>query len=217
MMQEHVQLALALLLVSKKLAIMMASRNRWVIFFICLTVIPSSRSEHLLNDTCIDLKFEALHNDYQTAFQHVVEQPTLNHAQVVGHDHIPGSEAVQYNVQVRWTTGNVVNGRYRRYMRKYTLNESNRDLIDVTEGSLRSMDNVQLMDTHHGSGATAELSMNDYGEQYLTVNTSQAQTSCTLRLNMYANIHGKVMTDDIFGVFKFSPDGRFDDKIAAFS
>ncbi len=43
--------------------------------------------------------------------------------------------------------------------------------------------------------------------QFLMVNTSDDKTSCTLRLSMY-NLHGKVLTDDVFGVFKFSPDGK---------
>ena len=45
-------------------------------------------------------------------------------------------------------------------------------------------------------------------EQYLTVITKDAKTSCTLRLSQY-NSHGHVLTDDVFGIFKFSPCGRY--------
>ena len=45
------------------------------------------------------------------------------------------------------------------------------------------------------------------GEQYLTVETSDDKTSCTLRLSMF-NIHGTVYPDNIFGDMKFSPDGK---------
>ena len=76
------------------------------------------------------------------------------------------------------------------------------------EGSLMVKDDVKLMDFHAESGASALLTVNSDGEEFLTVNTSNAQTSCTLKLNMYGNIHGKVMTDDTFGTFKFSPDGK---------
>ena len=44
-------------------------------------------------------------------------------------------------------------------------------------------------------------------EQYLTVVTKNDKTSCTLRLSQF-NSHGRVLTDDTFGIFKFSPDGR---------
>ena len=44
-------------------------------------------------------------------------------------------------------------------------------------------------------------------EQYLTVVTKDSKTSCPLRLSKY-NSHGRVMTDDVFGFFQFSPDGR---------
>ena len=61
---------------------------------------------------------------------------------------------------------------------------------------LRVLNNVQLLDEHIESGASVLIMENQYGEQYLTVNTSNAQTSCTIRLNMYSNIHGKVLTDE---------------------
>ena len=69
-------------------------------------------------------------------------------------------------------------------------------------------DDVQLMDVHAPTGASASLMVNANGGQFLTVNTSNAQTSCTLNLNMYINIHGKVITDGVFGTLKFSPDGK---------
>ena len=65
-----------------------------------------------------------------------------------------------------------------------------------------------FLDEHIGTGASALLTENEHGEQYLTVNTSNTKTSCTLRLNMFNNIHGKVLTDDIFGILKFSPNGK---------
>ena len=66
--------------------------------------------------------------------------------------------------------------------------------------------NVLMLDTHE-SGQTAMLLLDEWNEQYLMVNTTNSRTSCTLRLSMY-NHHGKVLTDDVFGVFKFSPDGK---------
>ena len=69
-------------------------------------------------------------------------------------------------------------------------------------------DGVQLMDVHVESGASAVLTTNAEGAQFLTVNTSNSQTSCTINLKMYQNIHGKVMVDGVFATFKFSPDGK---------
>ena len=69
-------------------------------------------------------------------------------------------------------------------------------------------DDVHLMDVHVPTRASASLILNSKGGQFLTVNTSNAQTSCTLNLNMYSNIHGKVITDGVFGTLKFSPDGK---------
>ena len=65
------------------------------------------------------------------------------------------------------------------------------------------------MDFHQETGASATFKVLDDGTQLLTVNTTNAQTSCTMNLNMFGNIHGRVMTDpDVFGTFKFSPDGK---------
>ena len=82
------------------------------------------------------------------------------------------------------------------------------NFLITLQGMLRVMDNVQLMDEHMDTMSSAIIMENEFGEQYMTVNTSNAQTSCTLRLHMYGNIHGKVLTDDIFGVLKFSPNGK---------
>ena len=76
------------------------------------------------------------------------------------------------------------------------------------EGPLMVKDGVQLMDFHMESRASAILTANAEGAQFLTVNTSNSQTSCTINLKMYQNIHGKVMTDGVFSAFKFSPDGK---------
>ena len=82
------------------------------------------------------------------------------------------------------------------------------NFLVTLQGMLRVMDHVLLMGEHMDTMSSAIIMENEFGEQYMTVNTSNAQTSCTLRLHMYGNIHGKVLTDDIFGVLKFSPNGK---------
>ena len=76
------------------------------------------------------------------------------------------------------------------------------------KGPLMVKDDFKLMDFHIESGASALLRVTRDGGQFLTVNTSNSQTSCTLNLNMYSNVHGKVITSGVFGVFKFSPNGK---------
>jgi hypothetical protein len=75
-----------------------------------------------------------------------------------------------------------------------------------TLGRVEDISSVLMMDVHE-SGQTAMLILDEWNEQYLMVNTSNSMTSCTLRLSMYSH-HGRVLTDDVFGVFKFSPDGK---------
>ena len=155
-------------------------------------------AHHHLNDTCIDLKFKELSEHFDPIFQEISQIPNYDFAQILS----PNA------VHVRWTRAD--DGKRRSYSRtlNFEIHEKGGQHIHVDEGALRVMDGLQLMDFHTGSGSSAHLYINDNGEQYLTVNTSNAQTSCTLRLNMYSNLHGKVMSDDIFGTLKFSPNGK---------
>lgn len=179
----------------------------FILFSAFGAALNNAQVQHI-NDTCIDLKFEELHRVFNERFKNVAETPALNYARVLDQkfDEILGETT--YDVSVRWSKADVANSRTRKYTRTFSLTAQEHELVSTVEGPLTVMDNVQLMDFHKESGASAQLSVNEYGEQYLTVNTSNAQTSCTLRLNMYSNIHGKVLTDDIFGTFKFSPDGK---------
>lgn len=86
--------------------------------------------------------------------------------------------------------------------------EANGELVQSNQGTLMVKDDLKLMDVHVESGASAIITVSPSGEQYLTVNTSQAKTSCTLNLNLYHDIHGAVITEGVFATLKFSPDGR---------
>ena len=168
----------------------------------------SAEAAHHLNDTCIDLKFKELEDQFEQIFEDISKVPDYQFAQEISHAHDSlDHEKIVFDVSVRWTRAD--SGKRRTYARTFHLTSDNGQLVNVNEGALRVMDGMQLMDSHAQTGSSAILFINENGEQYLTVNTSNAQTSCTLRLNMYGNLHGKVMTDDIFGILKFSPDGKY--------
>ncbi len=61
---------------------------------------------------------------------------------------------------------------------------------------------------HHAATFRTAMLMMEGEEAYLTVNTSAAATSCTLRLSSHTD-HGAVATNDVFKFLAFSPDGRF--------
>lgn len=182
----------------------------WIITLLAAASILAFSTEaahHHLNDTCIDLKFKELEEQFDQVFGDISQIPNYEFAQEVGHVHDAlDPEKVVFDVSVRWSRAD--DGKRRTYTRTFHLTSDGGQLVNVNEGALRVMDGMQLMDSHSKTGSSAILFTNENGEQYLTVNTSNAQTSCTLRLNMYGNIHGKVMTDDIFGALKFSPDGK---------
>ena len=181
----------------------------WIITLLVFGLSASSTeaAHHHLNDTCIDLKFKELEDQFEQVFGDISQIPNYEFAQEVGHVHDAlDHEKVVFDVSVRWSRAD--DGKRRTYARMFHLTSDGGQLVNVNEGALRVMDGMQLMDSHSKTGSSAILFINQNGEQYLTVNTSNAQTSCTLRLNMYGNIHGKVMTDDIFGALKFSPDGK---------
>ena len=108
-----------------------------------------------------------------------------------------------FEVNLRWKKAS------RTYLRTVSLTKNSLgSLSSINEGPLMVVDNLALMDVHAETETSAVLSVNSEGDQYLTVNTSNAKTSCTLNLNMYSNIHGKVYTSGVFANFQFSPDGK---------
>ena len=90
----------------------------------------------------------------------------------------------------------------------YNFSQDSGGDLSLSQGSLMVLDNVQLTDFHFMTGSSAILTENDLSQQFLTINTSHAHSSCTINLDMQHNIHGKVITDGVFSTFKFSPDGK---------
>ena len=176
---------------------------RLVLMAILATIISCQAFENNnLNNSCIDLNFQTLHSTFESKFAQVSDTPMFNFAKVMLKVENSLSE-INYEIAVRYSK------RERTFMRNVNvLQGADGSLSGILEGPLMVLDDVKMMDTHLESGATAILTENSNGEQFLTVNTSQAQTSCTLNLGMYMNVHGKVYTEGVFGVFKFSPDGK---------
>jgi hypothetical protein len=60
----------------------------------------------------------------------------------------------------------------------------------------------------HEEQLSASVTVDANGDEFLTVNTMNTSTSCTMKLSAHIK-HGAVLTDKVFGVFRFSPDGKF--------
>ena len=157
-----------------------------------------------LNNTCIDLNFEKLHENFESAFAQISDIPAFNFAQVMYQ--VENSESDKnYEVAVRYTK------KERTFLRSVNVLASPEgELLGINQGPLMVMDNVKLMDIHADSGASAILTENLDGEQFLTVNTSRARTSCTLKLSMNQDIFRRVFTEGVFANFKFSHNGRYE-------
>ncbi len=84
---------------------------------------------------------------------------------------------------------------------------ADRDNVVTEDRLLDRLDGVLFVD-YVGQDRWAQMYVSrEDGEQYLTVNTSNAATSCTWRLSSHTD-HGQVLTDMTLGVFRFSPSGR---------
>ncbi len=180
-----------------------------LIFILTLKCVSIEANHHrVLNDTCLNIKFEELNEPFNAAFKSVAEATYYNHAKITKITRLT-EDKIEYEVDVRWEKGNVTSGKIRTFSRSYTLTEDAGDLSDIAEGPLSVTDSLLFADRHEATGTSAKLFQDAGGEQYLTVNTSNATTSCTLRLGMYSDVHGRVLTDKSFGTFKISPDGRY--------
>ena len=106
--------------------------NVFLIFARLILVVATHSVE--LNDTCIDLSFEKLHNNFQSAFMNVAETPIYNHAKVLYQ--VANSEGeISYDVSVRWAKADVENKRTRTYMRNINLiQDADGQLARVNQG-----------------------------------------------------------------------------------
>ena len=184
--------------------------NIWIVLIFILPfkyVFVEAENHRVLNDTCLDLKLQELNEHFNAAFKSVAEATYYNHAKITKITRL-AEDKIEYEVDVRWEKGNVTSGKIRTFSRPYTLTEYAGDLSNIAEGPLSVTDSLLFADRHEASGTSAKLFQDASGEQYLTVNTSNAMTSCTLRLGMYSDVHGRVLIDKSFGTFKISPDGR---------
>jgi hypothetical protein len=81
--------------------------------------------------------------------------------------------------------------------------------VVIEKGEMEEKPDILFYDLNKELGLYAEISVDDDdGEYYLTVDTDKTGTSCTLKLSTHAD-HGPVLVDREFGVFRFSPDGKY--------
>ena len=167
-----------------------------------------------INDTCIREKMEELNVEASSKYRFLSEL-----------SHITGGRILKYNASSG--NGEVLLHRKVEDLDHYKINHYIQTIsfsVCTVHGELKSssliseenVDGLLFEDTDVSSGNSARLFMKkeptlpgEYSEeQYLTVVTKDDKTSCTLRLSQF-NSHGRVLTDPTFGVFKFSPDGRY--------
>ena len=164
-----------------------------------------------LNDTCIQEKLETLQLDAGSQFRYLTEISKISHGKVLNYNADSGIAQLLLHREV----GNLSTYQTDHYLQ--TVSVAINQNGDVVNSTIENEENVNglLFQDEDGFGQSARLfvvkekiARDEYNvEQYLTVVTKDSKTSCTLRLSQY-NSHGRVLTDAIFGFFKFSPDGR---------
>ncbi len=100
-----------------------------------------------------------------------------------------------------------------------SLDDDDEEVLISSTATLSSDDQVKWVEQDvtgiigydSNRGRTAELYLDPRdGEAYLTVNTSDAATSCRLKLSAHDGAGGgKIATKEAFMFLKFSPDGKY--------
>ena len=88
------------------------------LFFIFL-LISLAKSQDI-NNTCVDLSFDKLNSDFQSAFLNVAETPIYDYAKVMYQVENSDGE-ISYDISVRWKKADVENKRTRTYFRDINL------------------------------------------------------------------------------------------------
>ena len=87
--------------------------------FLIFLLISVAKSQDI-NDTCVDLSFDKLNNDFQSAFLNVAEIPIYDYAKVMYQVENSVGE-ISYDISVRWKKPDVENKRTRTYFRDINL------------------------------------------------------------------------------------------------
>ena len=89
--------------------------------FLIFLLISVAKSQDI-NNTCIDLSFDKLNNDFQSAFLNVAEIPIYDYAKVMYQVENSDGE-ISYDISVRWKKSDIENKRTRTYFRDINLSQ----------------------------------------------------------------------------------------------
>jgi hypothetical protein len=165
----------------------------------------------MINDTCIEEQMSELESEATSQFHFLAEMSTINNGQILDYNVDTGIAKILLHREV----GNLSTYQVDHYLQTVSIAiHSSGEISNTTIVEEENVNDLLFQDVD-SSGNSARLFIKKehffqdeyYVEQYLTVVTKDEKTSCTLRLSQF-NSHGRVLTDDTFGVFKFSPDRR---------
>ncbi|XP_059080584.1 acylamino-acid-releasing enzyme-like isoform X2 [Tigriopus californicus] len=162
-------------------------------------LIASAQADHhmILNHTCVGEQLDLLAETSERQFNKVFQTPILRDAWI---DNTPAYHEVQ--IQTLWAMNNLQKMSVELYRDTLQVDQNN-DVFART--GMVHLNNAILYD-RFDENLTAMITMEN-DEEYLTVETDNSRTTCTLRLSAY-NVHGSVMRSAPFAKFRFSPDGQ---------
>ena len=168
-------------------------------------------STPIINNTCVEEKMTELESEARSKFHFLAEMSEINNGKILDYNLDTGTAKILLHREV----GNISTHEVDHY--KQTISVLIHPSGEVLNTTIEQEENINglLFQDVDSFGNSARLFIKKerffqdeyYIEHYLTVVTKDEKTSCTLRLSQF-NSHGRVLTDDTFGVFKFSPDGR---------
>ena len=164
-----------------------------------------------MNGTCIKEKLENIESEADAQFRYLIEISKISNGKVLNYDANSGTARLLLQRDV----GNDTAHQSNHYLQTVSVSINvNGEVVNITTEGEENVPGL-LFEDKDAFGNSARLfvvkekiSYDEYNiEQYLTVVTQDSKTSCTLRLSQY-NSHGRVLTDEVFGFFRFSPDGK---------
>ena len=185
----------------------------YCVYLIFIQVLQASTlySTAIINNTCVEEKMTEIESEARSKFHFLAEMSKINDGKVLDYNLDTGIAKILLHREV----GNISTHEVDHYIQTVSvLIHPSGEVLNTTIDQEENVNNLLFQDAD-SSGNSARLFIKKerffqdeyYIEQYLTVVTKDEKTSCTLRLSQF-NSHGRVLTDDTFGVFKFSPDGR---------
>ena len=164
------------------------------------------------NHSCIEEKLAELEANADSKFHYLTEISKISDGKILDYNVNTGIAQLLLHREV----GNMSTYQIDHYLQTISvaISENGKVLTSTIENE-EYISGLLFQDTDSfGNSARlfskkVQILHDEYAiEEYLTVVTKDDKTSCTLRLSQF-NSHGRVLTDENFGFFKFSPDGRY--------